>query len=337
VTSEERYLVFDVGGTQLRAAVYESATSQLADMRTAAAPSYLRFPELSWADLRGRLVIEMSALRAALDPRGAMTSAAVSFPGPVDGERRVLAAPTIWGSAGVYPDDFESALRDAWKGTDVLLLNDVAAAGYRYMRGPSDEFCVVTVSTGIGNKVFVGGRPLVGPRGAGGEIGHLRVDDSAEAPRCDCGGRGHLGAIASGRGLAARSREHAQRAPAAFMKSSLAAETGNDPTKLTAEAIGVAYREHDAWARERVLEAASALGSTFAAIHMAIGVDRFVLIGGFAVGLGTAFGEAVRAAATRSCWRGEEVGIEVTLGETDGRCALIGAGRAVELRRTAFV
>jgi glucokinase len=327
------HLVFDVGGTQLRAAVYDGAASVLRDAQSIAAPSYLRHPELSPRDLRLRLAQEMSALRTALDPRGAIASAAVSFPGPVDGERRVLAAPTLWGGGGAYPYDFESDLRGAWTGTEVTVLNDVAAAGYRYLRGPGDEFCVVAVSTGIGNKIFVGGRPLVGPGGRGGEIGHLRVDDSDDAPPCDCGGRGHLGAMASGRGLSARARDHARRSPDAFARSALAAAVGGDASRLTAEAIAVAYREGDPWATARVLEGARALGSTFAGIHLATGVERFVLIGGFAIGLGPSFCAAVATAASRACWRGEPGGVDVVLGEADGQCALIGAGRAARLHR----
>ncbi|MCH8855553.1 MAG: ROK family protein, partial [Proteobacteria bacterium] len=52
----------------------------------------------------------------------------------------------------------------------------------------------------MGHKVFLGGEPAVGPHGRGGEMGHLRVDFTESAPRCECGGVGHLGAIASGRG-----------------------------------------------------------------------------------------------------------------------------------------
>jgi glucokinase len=337
VTAQDRHrhLVFDVGGTQLRASVYDGASAALGRVHRVDAPSYLRHPALGSPELRHRLIVEMSALRAALDPDGAIASAAVSFPGPVDGDRRVLAAPTLWGPGGPYPHDLEAALRGAWPGTDVLVLNDVAAAGYRYLRGPGDELCVVAVSTGIGNKVFVDGRPLVGPRGHGGEIGHLRVDFSEAAARCDCGGRGHLSAVASGRGLAARAREHAERAPEAFARSALASTTGQDPSALSAEMLALAYRAGDAWAADRIGEGASALGSALAAIHLAIGVERFVLIGGFAVGLGQTFCEAVGEAAARACWQGEHRSVVVALGEADGHCALVGAGRAAQLRASA--
>jgi glucokinase len=318
--------VFDVGGTLLRGGVFVAKTSTLADVRAVDSPSYLRHPGLSWPELRGRLLDAMTALRDDLDPGGEISSVAVSFPGPIDVERRVRAAPPLWGALGEYPFDLERALADAWPGTDVAILNDVTAAGYRYVGEAGADFAIVAVSTGIGSKLFVAGRPLLGARGQGGEIGHLRVDMSSDAAPCDCGGRGHLAALASGRGVLARAREAAGRAPDEFLRSSLGESTGGDPTRLSAETIAVAYRAGDAWAAARVAAAAQALAGTFATIHLAAGVDRFVLIGGFAIGLGPTFCNAVQSAASERCWRGESGDVTVTLGQSDGRCALVGAG-----------
>jgi glucokinase len=99
--------------------------------------------------------------------------------------------------------------------------------------------------------------------------------------------------------------------------------------------LALAYGAGDAWAKDRIGEGAAALGWALAAVHLAIGVDRFVLVGGFAVGLGQTFCEAVRDAAGRACWQGEHPSIVVALGEADGNCALVGAGRAAQLRARA--
>jgi glucokinase len=326
-----QHIVFDVGGTQLRAARWDAESAWLSPPHVVPAPSYIRYPDLSWLDLRGRLVAEMSALRAALDPAGQAGSVMVAFPGPVDQQERVLAAPTLWANGGPYPYALADDLRNAWPGTSVHVLNDVAAAGYRYMRDEADAFCIVTVSTGIGNKVFVGGRPFVGPRARGGEIGHVVVDPSPDAPACDCGGQGHLGAFASGRGLLQRAREEAERSPEAFRRSILVRDVGLEPSGLTAEALARAYRVEDDWATQRVNQGANALAGVLATIHLAIGVERFVLIGGFALGLGRRFADTVCAMIDARCWRGSTRTVSVALGEDDGRCVLIGAGRAASL------
>ncbi|HZU82777.1 MAG TPA: ROK family protein, partial [Polyangiaceae bacterium] len=325
MTRADRHLVFDVGGTQLRAAVYDGATGALVEVARGDAPSFSRHPGASWPELRARLVDEMSALRSRVDPAGGVGSAVVAFAGPVDRGGQVLAAPTLWGASGRYPYALDRELMDAWPGTDVRVLNDVTAAGYRYMRGIDDEFCVVAVSTGIGNKVFVRGQPLLGPSGAGGEIGHLQVDASPAAAACDCGGRGHVGAIASGRGVTARAQRRAGLDPGSFAASTLA-RGGADASTLTAEAIAAAYRGGDPWAGEVVREGADALALAFAAIHLAVGVERFVLVGGFALGLGAPFCEAVQDALAARCWQGRARAADVVLGEADGSCALLGAG-----------
>jgi glucokinase len=311
--------VFDVGGTLLRAAVYDGVKAALVDVVKTDAPNFLRHPGAPWSELRSRLVEELSALRSRLDPDGSIASAVVAFPGPVDAEQRVLAAPTLWGDDGAYPYALSQDLTERWPGTEVSVLNDVAAAGFRYLRGPTDDFCVVAVSTGIGNKVFVGGRPLLGRSGNGGEIGHLQVDDSPDAPACDCGGRGHVGAIASGRATVVRAR--------ARSTSSDRAPSG----EWTAESLASAYRAADPWVSALIGESADALAFVFAAIHLAIGVDRFVLIGGFALGLGTGFCEDIEAALRSRCWQGTRKSVSVVLGDPDGHCALVGGGRAKHL------
>ncbi len=297
-------------------------------------------------------------MRRELDPRSEIASAVVAFPGPVDKAGRVLAAPTLWGmTAGtaarpaVYPYDLARDLEEAWPGVRVTVLNDVTAAGYRYLRAADDEFCIVTISTGIGNKVFAGGRPLTGPLGTGGEIGHLAVQafvDSHEASQnaapdarvasppdarpgpalCDCGGRGHLGAIASGRGSEQRARAWAERDPGAFHASFLATTMGLTPQTVTAEALATAYREADAWAVRVMAEALGALAGVFATTHLAIGIDRFVLVGGFAFGLGPRFCQALARETNARCWKGDGDEVTVVLGEPDGACALLGGGRA---------
>jgi predicted NBD/HSP70 family sugar kinase len=50
------------------------------------------------------------------------------------------------------------------------------------------DLIYVTGEVGIGGGIIAGGRPLLGSRGFGGEVGHIRVDPAG--PRCHCGRRG---------------------------------------------------------------------------------------------------------------------------------------------------
>jgi glucokinase len=77
--------------------------------------------------------------------------------------------------------------------------NCAAFAEWRFGagRGVSD-LVMLTLGTGIGGGLILGGRPYRGWIGAGAELGHMVV--SLDGPRCQgaCTGRGHLERLASG-------------------------------------------------------------------------------------------------------------------------------------------
>lgn len=62
--------------------------------------------------------------------------------------------------------------------------------------------------------------------------------------------------------------------------------------------------------------------------HALVGVERFILVGGFALALGEAYRiEVVRGAAS-GCWSlGQDWDGMIALGEPDDFAGLIGAGR----------
>src|SRR5439155_17127071 len=94
---DEFALVFDVGGTHLRAAVYTHPAGELFGLQTRLTPNFLRFPDESPDQIRRRLLVEMASLGRELFGAVVPRTVAVSFAGPLDAEQRVMAAPTIWG------------------------------------------------------------------------------------------------------------------------------------------------------------------------------------------------------------------------------------------------
>ncbi|EYF01010.1 ROK family protein [Chondromyces apiculatus] len=324
-------LVFDVGGTNLRAGLHDPTTGGIVAELTRATPSLWTLPGLRAEELRARLLEEMEAMGRALlgECHPALVSAAL--PGPVDDQGDVHGCPTIWGHLDQGPFAVRAALERTWPGARIFVVNDVTAAGYRYLdegAGDAGSLCVLTVSSGIGHKVFIAGRPALGPSGRGGEIGHWRVDLSPEAPLCDCGGRGHLAAIASGRGVLRAAAHHARRDPGAFGRSPLGERSGGDPDALDNPALAEAFRGGDPWAHDVVCAAAQPLGQALAAIHLGVGTERFVLVGGFALALGERYrAEVARAAAACTWGPPEDWDARVTLGDAHEPIGLLGAGR----------
>lgn len=77
-----------------------------------------------------------------------------------------------------------AALGEVWKG---------GAAGYK-------NVIMVTLGTGVGGGIIIGGKILTGSNGAAGEIGHFHVDDEIPG-HCGCGNQGCLEQVASATGI----------------------------------------------------------------------------------------------------------------------------------------
>lgn len=77
-----------------------------------------------------------------------------------------------------------AALGEMWKG---------GAEGYQ-------NVVMVTLGTGVGGGIIIGGRIVAGSNGAGGEIGHLHVADDIPG-HCGCGNQGCLEQVASATGI----------------------------------------------------------------------------------------------------------------------------------------
>lgn len=327
--SDAPTLVFEAGGTTTRAALYHPRTDTIGPVIRRRTPSFHHVGLPPGPRLRGLFYDSLEELRRELLSSALPSRVAVAFPGPVTTSSDVLAAPTLWGEdPALPPGEVIQALRRQWPGADVHLLNDVTAAGYYYVSGTGGDLCVVAVGTGIGQKVFLGGRPALGTGGRGGEIGHWRVDWSPDAPVCHCGGRGHLNPLASGTATRYLVERAARADPEAFEASALHALTGGDPAHFTNDAFVRAAAERDSFTWAIAERMAQWLGRAVAAIHLAVGVERFVITGGLALALGEPYRVALCEAASEGAWpNGLDWNAAVELGTGGDLAGLVGAGR----------
>lgn len=286
-------IAVDAGGTHLRLGVADDAGGirmfarrQMPNSRSGADDARV------WGAILDLIAGYVQTAEAQIETGDAIT---LAVPGPVVAGR-LISAPTIVGERDHIPDI--AGLLAARTRRSVHLVNDVSAAAWHLGATMNcDRFIVVTVSSGIGSKLFDRHHPdrVLDAGAYAGEIGHLVVDEGARAPTCDCGGRGHLGAIASGRGTERLARRLARAERARFQASPIA------KTVLSPDAIS--NEEHlipaalcgDGWARSVIERAARPLARVLAAIVASAGVDRIVVIGGFAQRLGGLYGEMLAA------------------------------------------
>jgi glucokinase len=312
-------LVFEVGGTTVRAGRFDPVGRRLVQRMHRPTPNHLTGTG-GTDELWDRLLDLMVELGRELFPVTGPDTVSVAYPGPVDGDERVLAAPTVLGQRGATRFPLAAACRARWPDARVAVTNDLSAIGYRYVELGARDFGVVTVGSGIGHKIFLEGRPLVGPRGWGGEIGHLRVDHGPDAAPCECGGQGHVGAVASGRGTVAAIQRLARVDETGFRASALG-------SAIDGEAVAAAFRDGDRWVRAAVQVSAAYLGQALAALHLAVGVDRIIVVGGFAFALGEPYRAMLVNAGAAACWNiGQDWDEIVRLGIPDDDGGMIGAG-----------
>ena len=125
--------------------------------------------------------------------------------------------------------------------------NDANCAAWgEYMAGVSKgckNVVTVTLGTGIGGGIIVGGKLLHGKENHAGEIGHMVID--IHGKRCGCGRIGCWETVASTRALTKEVEHQAQYAPNSRLGKLIAANGG----KANGKTLFIAMSEEDNMAR----------------------------------------------------------------------------------------
>lgn len=193
----------------------------------------------------------------------------IGVPGPIDADGVVPHTANLgWGYKEVTKELSEltgvtcrggndanvAALGEMWKG---------AAAGHK-------SGVMVTLGTGVGGGIIIDGRIVVGTNGAGGEIGHIHVDDDIPWI-CGCGNQGCLEQVASANGIVRLAK---------WMQETEARETVLDLETMTAKEVWDAVKDGDAFACEVAERFGKYLGLALANIASTVDPEVFVIGGG---------------------------------------------------------
>jgi len=135
-------------------------------------------------------------------------------------------------------------------GLPVVVENDATASAWAEVRFGAARghahVIFVSLGTGIGAGIVLGGRLYRGQWGMAGEPGHYRVVPDGRL--CGCGNRGCWEQYASGNALVAEAREFARRSPGAAVRllqlagGSVEGITGSQVTQAAREGDPVALR-----------------------------------------------------------------------------------------------
>lgn len=263
-------LALDIGGTKLAAGV---VTADGTVLSSAVCPTDVG--EGPDAVLDRLFALGEKVLAAAGTHPGDLLGTGIGCGGPLDCDTGVLLRPPHlpgWIDVPVV------RLAGERYGVPAVLDNDGTAGAAGEWRFGAGRGCrhllYLTVSTGIGGGLVLGGRTFRGAAGNGGEPGHVTV--RSDGRTCtSCGRAGCLEAYASGTAIAERAAEAVTAAEAAGRPTTLAGRT-----PLTAADVSEAAGHGDPVAREVWEETVEALGSGLTSLVNVFEPELVVLGGG---------------------------------------------------------
>ncbi|MBQ2801915.1 MAG: ROK family glucokinase [Lachnospiraceae bacterium] len=214
------------------------------------------------------------AVKGKMEEKGINTAdvvgAGIGVPGPVTNDGYINKAVNLgWNERFNVEEKLSSLL-----GVPVKAGNDanVAALGEMWKGGGAgaENVVFVTLGTGVGGGIIIGGKIVTGSHGAGGEIGHIHVEDK-EADSCGCGNHGCLEQYASATGVVR-------------IANKLLKETDEDTVlrngEVSAKTVFDAVKAGDAFAIKVAEQFGKYLGTALANISAIVDPEVFVIGGG---------------------------------------------------------
>lgn len=304
--SDSPTIGLDVGGTKIAGAVVDPEGVILARRLV---PTESDEP----ASIVAAMVKVARELKAAAPAAGAV---GVGAAGLVDVNRGViLGAPNLAYRNVPVRDTLSDRL-----GIPAVVDNDanvaaLAEAVHGAGRGAGDQI-MVTVGTGIGGGIIIGGRIYRGHYGVGAELGHIVVDP--DGPVCGCGNRGCWEAVASGNAIGRLARQRVEGGAGA----DLLAAVGGDLDAITGELVGESAADGSAFARDVLAEIGRYLGIGLASIVNIFDPEVIVMGGGAAAGTGELLlgpaRDSMKAHILGVSWRTPVRVVPATLGNDAG-------------------
>jgi glucokinase len=255
----------DVGGTKVAGGVVDEDGSVLARARRDT-------PSTDPAATADTVALLVQELASSYDVEAVGIGAA----GFVDEKRStVLFAPNLAWRNEPLRADLQKRV-----GLPVIVENDANAAAWgeaRFGAGRGHDYlAAVTVGTGIGGGLVLGGRLYRGRFGVAAEIGHIRM--VPEGIRCGCGNKGCWEQYASGTALVREARDlAAANSPLAERLLELA---GGRSEAITGPLVTQAAKEGDPTAVELFEDMGQWLGAGLATLAAILDPGCFVIGGG---------------------------------------------------------
>lgn len=260
---------FDLGGTKMLGTVFDGEFEQLGRKRRKT-----RGFDGAESGLDRIKETIIRALDEAKVDRSRLRGIGIGCPGPLDLDRGIIFdAPNLnWKNVNI-----KQPLEKEF-GCPTVLMNDVDAGLYgEYRFGPAKSSrCVLGVfpGTGVGGSCVYEGRIFRGSVSSCMEIGHIQV--LPNGPRCGCGQRGCLEAVASRLAISAAAAQAVYRGQAPHLRKSAGTDLSDIRSGALAESVGAGDKVIEQIIRNAAEHIGTAVGGC---VHL-LAPDTVVLGGG---------------------------------------------------------
>jgi glucokinase len=259
--------VVDIGGTKILAGLIDQSGELLAIQRIET------LAENGAEDVIARTVTALHELLREVDtPEVALEAVGCSIPGPLDSKSGVVYFSPNLGWRDVPFVEMMQRLLDV----PIVIDDDAhcAALGEARMgaaRG-MDIAVYVTISTGVGAGIIIGGNIYRGAHGLAGEIGHITIE--AAGPQCSCGNFGCFEALASGSAIAVFAKQAVMHGD-----DTVLSKYNDELSNLSAEHVVNAAEAGDVVALRIIETAGTYTGIGLAAVASAFD-PQIIIVGG---------------------------------------------------------
>lgn len=257
------YLGFDIGGTNIRAAIIEGSgkIKHLIEEKVDDSSPESFFNQIG---LLAQRLVE-------LFPEEKIEAAGFGFPGFIDFTTSTLdESPNLLILNGInLKEQLNRRLSIPF-----FIENDAnAAALAEKVLGwgkEVDNLIFITIGTGLGSGLILNGEIWHGDRGYGGELGHITIEP--DGIKCGCGNFGCLETIVSGTGIAYRAKKY-------LTEHSFSSLSSYPKEAITAKLVFQEAERRDALAARILEETGIILGLALANVVNLLNVELIVLGG----------------------------------------------------------
>ena len=312
----------DMGGTKILSAVIDAEGNILG---TAKVPTK--------ADAGTSVVIDRIAdsIQKAIGTSGvnetSIEAVGIGAPGPLDPETGVVIfAPNLG-----WRDVPLKAELEARVGIPTFVDNDVnigTLGEHAFGAGKGVQNIVgIFVGTGIGGGIILQGELFHGASKTAGEIGHIIV--KADGPRCGCGRRGCLEALAS---RTAMTKQFQKAIKKKGKKSVISKLTNGDLSAIRSGVLAKAIRANDKLTLKIFKKATKYLGIGIGSIVNFLNPEMIILGGGVVEALDDTFLDNIRAAAAKYALPNTLDGVQIVRAKLGDNSGILGAAALARQR-----